>query len=382
MSFTISAHTGLQDGIRYKIYAISGDEEENKERLLDDVMSLEFTPPANGNGFTTMINNYNIAKSPNFENGRVLISTGLVKNTSSLTTKTYNLKLWIDSSKIYISSSTKREINAEDNPSLADATSGNITATRYMKNDENNPSTVTLYPANSDQVGKIVYTTNEFSKGYYSIKILVEAEDVKEDEVLVYLDANGGEISTDYKMLNVGDTYGNLPMPQRDGYTFLGWNGKNMFSPLNKEIGFNNTTGAEISDATSATTDFIEVDFTNNNYYFLTLSNDYRTMVGAYNENFEFLGRRSGGRYSTLSISKNSFTTDKTSATGIAKYIKVKLYEYSGLSGQISNVDSLNLQLEPGNSATAYEPYLLETTTEITQTKDHVLKAIWQKNGN
>ena len=174
-SFTITAYTTLPEGLKYNVYAVYGDNETGKTRLLDDVMSLEFVPVTDGDGFTTTINNYDTAKPLSFVNGKALISTGLVKDTSNLTTKTYKVRMWIDSSKILISSTTKRANNVEGNPSVADTSNGCVTADRYIKNDNNLVST-TLYPADSEYAGKIVYTTNEFRNSFYSIKIAVEAE--------------------------------------------------------------------------------------------------------------------------------------------------------------------------------------------------------------
>ncbi len=175
--FTITAHTSLPEGISYRIYAVYGDEDTNKNRLLDSVMKLKFTPPTNGDGFTTLSNNYNTATNLTFNEGKALIATGLVQNTQDLTTKTFHMELWIDSDKIFISSTTKRLTNAEGYPSLADTADGTVLADRYIKNDSNLEST-TLYPARSNQEGKIIYTTNEFANSYYSIKIAVEATDV------------------------------------------------------------------------------------------------------------------------------------------------------------------------------------------------------------
>ena len=178
-SFSISAHTTYDKGLVYRIYAVYGDEEANKTRLTDNVMTFEFIPPLNGDGFTTTSNNYSEPKSLEFVDGKALISTGKVKNTQAITTKNYSMNLWVDSSKIFISSTIKRANNEEGNPSLADVSTGTVTANRYIKNDENLEMT-TLYPAKSNQEGKIIYTTKEFSTGYYSIKIVVEAEEAVE----------------------------------------------------------------------------------------------------------------------------------------------------------------------------------------------------------
>ena len=80
-----------------------------------------------------------------------------------------------------------------------------------------------MFPAESSDEGKIIYTTNEFKNSYYSMKIVVEAEEVKENEVLVYFNPEGGRMYTETMMVNVGSNYPELPTPTRAGYTFLGW---------------------------------------------------------------------------------------------------------------------------------------------------------------
>ena len=177
-NFSLTAHTTFSQGIAYNIYVVYGDSVSGKTRFRDDVMTFQFIPPANGNGFTTTVNNYSSPSSLTFTNGKALISSGTIQNTSASTTKNYTVKMWIDSSKMSISSTTKRANNAEGNPSLADSTTGNTTATRYMTNDTSVASTVTLYPAITSQQGKIIYTTNEFANSYYSFKIVVEAYDI------------------------------------------------------------------------------------------------------------------------------------------------------------------------------------------------------------
>lgn len=177
-TFSLTGHTTYANGIRYNIYVIYGDNETGKTRLRDDVVSFRFTPPANANGFTNEVNNCSSPTSLTFTNGKALIASGKIQNTSSLTTKNYTLELWIDSDKMNISSTTKRVNNVEGNPSLADSTTGTTTATRYMRNDTTEASTVTLYPAVTSQQGKIIYTTNEFANSFYSFKILIEAYNI------------------------------------------------------------------------------------------------------------------------------------------------------------------------------------------------------------
>jgi len=42
-------------------------------------------------------------------------------------------------------------------------------------------------------------------------------------EITVLFDANGGSVDTPQKTVICADSYGSLPIPQREGYTFLGW---------------------------------------------------------------------------------------------------------------------------------------------------------------
>lgn len=181
-TLSVSGHNTLTNGVKYSIYVIHGDDITGKQRLNDSSIMFQFTSDftSGANGFTVLTNDYATPSNLIFDNdGKALISTGLVKNTSELTTVNYNFYMWMDSGTMHVSSTTKRATLGEGNPSLADTTSGNVTAVRYMKNDNTVPSNVTLFPATSEQEGKIIYTTYEFSNGYYNIKFLVEAEAYK-----------------------------------------------------------------------------------------------------------------------------------------------------------------------------------------------------------
>ena len=176
ISFSITARTTFAGGIPFNIYVIPGDSEQNLIRMPDSIVKMKFTPPADGDGFSITTNNYSSPTAPQYTNGKCLIATGLAQNVSSSTAKNYTLSLWIDDSKVLVSSTTKRATLAEGNPSLVDLTSGTTTAGRYIKND-NVLVTTTLYPASVGDSGKIVMTTNEFKNSYYSVKIAVEAHD-------------------------------------------------------------------------------------------------------------------------------------------------------------------------------------------------------------
>lgn len=64
------------------------------------------------------------------------------------------------------------------------------------------------------------------------------------DYVLTY-NANGGSVSPSSKIVKYGNTYGSLPTPQRNGYTFLGWfdslsDGNQVTSSTTYSVDYNN----------------------------------------------------------------------------------------------------------------------------------------------
>ena len=58
--------------------------------------------------------------------------------------------------------------------------------------------------------GEIVYLTEEEYEAYLNTHF-------------VYYDANGGQVATASKTFVMGDKYGELPVPEREGFEFLGW---------------------------------------------------------------------------------------------------------------------------------------------------------------
>ena len=176
LTFTVTGHNTLPSGVTFNVYAVHDEDIEGKTWLTDNIMKMKFVAPADGDGFSITTNNYSTAIAPTYTDGKALIATGLIKNTTELTTKSYSLYVWVDEDLAFVSSTTKRANNAEGNPSLADATSGTVTATRYMKNNDV-ATTVTLYPADEDSTGKIIYTTKEFSDAHYTIRVRIEAHE-------------------------------------------------------------------------------------------------------------------------------------------------------------------------------------------------------------
>lgn len=73
----------------------------------------------------------------------------------------------------------------------------------------------------SDTEENATFTQSEFANLYANFHVSVNAVDEK--KVPVYFDANGGSVAQTSKIYEAGDTYGELPVPTRAGYKFVGW---------------------------------------------------------------------------------------------------------------------------------------------------------------
>ena len=222
------------------------------------------------------------------------------------------------------------------------------------------------------------------------------------------------------KHVTVGQTYGDLPTPTREGYTFKGWNGKNIAEDLNYD---NYLIHPHYMDRTSE-----ELKVDNGMVYFRInglSSSEIDTYWSIYsNKKFfvekgksytlSFLVRSEAGRQQFLAHSvRNSgyfglyseiaqvdavygieqeyieFLNDgnwhRVSFTmnvdNYANNLYLRLgYDLPNLIGDGSYFDIAQVQLEEDSTATAYEPYYITSSTEVVQTQNHTLTAIWEKN--
>ena len=117
---------------------------------------------------------------------------------------------------------------------------------------------------------------------------------------------NASIYSNPKKQVTYDSQYGTLPTPTRNGYTFKGWNGKNKFSGLVKGVRIYDTTGVETTGTPFATTKFIDVDFSQNNYYLSGLTNTLYSFVAVYDENKNYLGRTSGMTRTNILLNSSS----------------------------------------------------------------------------
>ena len=206
----------------------------------------------------------------------------------------------------------------------------------------------------------------------------------------VTFDANGGTLegygnaSQTTKMVTYGETYGALPTPSREGYTFKGWNGKNLIDINKGELQCASIIDSKLMlDASSIeqnlTDRFIQVQEIQNYSFVEKLYSGVE--LGNKTKVFE-----KTSNFNRLKIKIN--TTKKDALI----YINVDGLENRAsytLSFNVEYIDSnlpkatiSNIQIEKGSTATAYEPYYITSSTEVVQNQNHTLTAIWEPKSN
>lgn len=203
--------------------------------------------------------------------------------------------------------------------------------------------------------------------------------------ITVTFDPEGGSVDTTSKQVKFNSTYGELPTPTREGYTFKGWRGKNMFD------------SSRLLEAT---------DWTEENGVY---SGDIRFLYQKYHPSY------SGGKY-FLNIFKPktvyslSFETKNATINGGVKFafnyleegvdvnynpgtsafLDFKKYSLHSKSNMSINgiyisynyrqiVWLKNIQLEEGDTVTEFEPYQeYSSDTVVTKSSNHTLHAIWE----
>ena len=234
---------------------------------------------------------------------------------------------------------------------------------------------------------KLSELTSNSKKAYLKLKIdAKQAEYIEKEKILVSLDADGGTIpsgqdwtgsgATVIKRIASGSTYGNLPVPTKTGYTFKGWNGKNLIKIDNHNVSFENayykdnipTPKYELNASTDYTLSF--------NYKVNNASNGIYASVGYGSTSFQ-RDIKSSNAYSDTGRLVLTFTTP-ASFDYNPSYVAFRLVRMS--STGTADVDISNVQLESGSTATNYEPYYVTENTKMEQTTNHTLKAVWEAN--
>ena len=222
------------------------------------------------------------------------------------------------------------------------------------------------------------------STTYNGLRPVIEINsDYLMGNVTLSFDTNGGEEIYNSRLVRVGSTYQNLPEPTREGYTFLGWNGKNPVTPPIIGKGISSTNGTELVRNKSAASDYIEIDYDKyDSYYVSGLTNKLWSFIAFYDENYLPLGRTSGTARTSTAIRKDaSYTTVFNESDNKPKYIRITQYEIDGTTvDPITVISEANIMVNPGESAEQYEPYYVTNGTTVVQNESHTLKAIWKEN--
>ena len=190
-----------------------------------------------------------------------------------------------------------------------------------------------------------------------------------ENNYTVTFNPNGGSVSPTTKSVSFRKPYGSLPTPTKSGYTFKGWNGKNLFNKdtIPYAVGkyIRGVDNVEISYGAYA---IYKVQLKPNTTYTITNSGKSSAPGYAiYNSNDTYL---SGENYNVRATV--TFTTPATTA-----YIKLSVV-IDNTGTDAYRYDKDYFQLEEDSTATDYEPYYITNSTLVGQNKNHTLYAIWE----
>ena len=245
-------------------------------------------------------------------------------------------------------------------------------------------------------------------------------EDDCNKKIEVTFDAQGGTIEQTSKAVIVGSTYGDLPIPTKDGYKFMGWNGKNLASAIDNGnynlFNYSNRTTSEIG--TDENDNYIRINGNASQTNIDTLWYAYTNKAvqlnsGDYNLSFQVRTNNCGAQQvitkrvgvsdgKTGIYQGTTFSNDNCIATiqndlpisndgewhridsnisitnNIDNAIITIGNDSPNLYGSNCHFDIKNIQLEEGSTATEYEPYYITNDTTVVQTENHTLKAMWE----
>lgn len=268
-----------------------------------------------------------------------------------------------------------------------------------------NVKTILLVSTDLSKLINKLKTNNKYSNSLYlyikkinqstnnnSYSLIVEFNDkkytnliVQEDKVTVTFDANGGTVSTESKEVKPGETYGTLPTPTREGYTFKGWNGKNIFDinniGKNSKVTINGNVvifdGSSVQNNTSSSVRFQK--YLNGSYVGELCGFSLETNTNPKKCTFE-----KNNSFNKILIKENTSKSDPYFFINEVTLDNEKKYTFSfnldSFDSSNAKATVSNIQLEEGDTATEYEPYYITSSTKVVQDKDHTLKAIWEQN--
>ena len=218
-------------------------------------------------------------------------------------------------------------------------------------------------------------------------------------EYTVTFDLNGGKLANHgdstqvTKQVKYGEAYGTLPTPTREGYTFAGWNGKNLFNCKNGYYANLNGVSGEIRDDKflvygintsnrayglifqfGAENGRIKEVIKKGTSYTVSINGQFKDQI------YVQLNCKDNNNTERSLFSLSSNTGKKISFVVPDDYNSL-YYFFVGIPGVATEINSeFSVQIEEGNEATDYEPYYITSSTEVVQNQNHTLTAIWVEN--
>lgn len=183
--------------------------------------------------------------------------------------------------------------------------------------------------------------------------------------VTVTFDPNGGTVTTNTKRVTVGEKYGSLPSPKREGYTFKGW-AKETYSSYNFVRVYNNTDLRITTDTNYQNTE--EKIFEENDVLKFNLSFNNNTLNAVEIDDIELDS-------SLFSITNGNVIGKIILHEDMLK--KVGSYYYSFVDFVFANAPS-NYTINEFKLYKANDT--VKSSTNVTQNKNHTLTAIWEAN--
>ena len=377
---TIILSLGITLGAVYYMYQYK-DSRENQ--LKTSMISLNFTEKSEVINLTSnvpMIDDLGLKGTP-YEFS--------ITNTSTVPIKA-NIKLDVDNDTTIKYGAVRYALFIDDERVIKD----------YVHRDN-----LTLYEVSELKPNEVINCKLYFWIDYYydypgeifkaKIKAVGESIDkLQQEAITVTFDADGGVLDTTTKEVYYHGYYGELPTPTKEGYTFMGWNGKNLINAYDREQQQKNGLTIYVKDGvfyiygtnTQNNDEYVILTYNNDNNDFPLLQKNERYTISVsnhipgiyiqsnylYQENKQAAFFRLCDRYEQT-YSSHTFIVYND-------YIKTRSF-FVGIWHQSSSINgNFKVQLEKGEQATEYEPYYITSYTKVVQNGNHTLKAIWKEN--
>lgn len=221
-----------------------------------------------------------------------------------------------------------------------------------------------LDPKTKEELTGCILIKDENNKYNYEYN-----EDTCNNLITVTFDPQGGQLDQTSKNVIPNETYGELPTPTKEGYTFMGWNGKNLINAnlykgvyeINGQIQAQDSNIYKYSELT---------EMLPSGNYVISCKDDNITIVRVYLSNDNIITRYGDKLPKQIQLTNNSkvgFSFRESEASD-------KIWSIG------DNTIDAKIQLEEGSVSTPYEPYYITPSTTVVQENNHTLKAIWQAN--